>query len=142
MPRPTPYYKPTNFPNGITVGARSTINSGDKIQAMRLVPITVVDGAAAGTFEMPSGAVVSSYQIDTPVTIPGTPTNTNLRLGSAANGQQYVADVDVKTQGVITATIVYAGRTPATTVYYTVASSGGTAASQDGTVNLRVHYTV
>lgn len=136
MPRQTPIYKPTHFPNGIDV------LGGDKPLSVRLVPITIVDGAAAGTFSMPTGAVVSSYQIDTPVTIPGTPTNTNLRLGSGGNGQQYVADVDVKTQGVITATIVYAGRTPATTVHYTVASSGGTAASQDGTVNLRVHYTV
>lgn len=134
--------KPTYFPNGLKTDAPSTINSGDRIQAVKTVTITVVDGAATGSFSMPSGAVVSSYQIDTPVTIPGTPTNTNLRLGSSANGQQYVADVDVKTQGVINATIVYAGRTPATTVYYAVASSGGTAASQDGAVVLRVHYSV
>lgn len=106
------------------------------------VPITVTDGASAGTFSLPAGAFVLAYLIETPTAIPGTPTNTNIRLGSSANGQQYVADVDVKAQGVVNATIVYAGRNPATTVHYTVASSGGTAASQDGSLILRVQYKV
>ena len=100
----------------------------------------MVDGAAAGTFTLPAGSVVTNYWLETPVTIPGTPTNSNLRLGSAANGEQYVADVDVKTQGFIDATVVYAGRNPATTVHYTIASSGGTAGSQDGTVLIHVQY--
>ena len=91
---------------------------------------------------MPTGAFVDHFYIETPTAIPGTPTNTNFRLGSAANGEQYVADVDAKAQGVINATIVYAGRNPATTVHYTVASSGGTASAQDGTINLFVVYAV
>jgi hypothetical protein len=124
-----------------TLGGASTIG-GIGPSVLKKVTVTIVDGAAAGTFTLPTGSVVEHYYIDTPTTIPGTPTNTNLRLGSAANGEQYVADVDVKTQGWINATVVYAGRKPATTVHYTVASSGGTAASQDGSVVLYVAYAV
>jgi hypothetical protein len=115
---------------------------GVATSVLKKVTVTVVNGAAAGTFTLPTGTVVEHYYIDTPTAIPGTPTNTNLRLGSAANGEQYVADVDVKAQGWINATVVYAGRKPATTIHYTVASSGGTTASQDGDVVLYVAYAV
>lgn len=142
MPRASTTFKPTNFPNGIAVGSKITVNNGDQVLASEKVTVTITDGAGSGTYTVPTGAYVSSIQIETPTTIPGTPTNTNLRIGSSANGQQYVADVDVKTQGVITSTLLYAGRNPSGTIYYTVASSGGTAASQDGVVYLRVHYTV
>lgn len=104
--------------------------------------VTIVDGAAAGTFSLPAGVKVLNYHFETPTTIPGTPTNTNLKLGSAADGAQYVANTDVKAQGWIAATVVYAGRNPATTVHYTVASSGGTAADQDGTVYVHVEYVI
>lgn len=107
---------------------------------VKTVTITITDGAAAGTFDMPAGAVVLNYHLETPVTIPGTPTNTNLKLGSAAAGAEYVANVDIKTAGWIQATVVYAGRNPASTVHYTVASTGGTAASQDGTAYIHVEY--
>lgn len=141
----------TNFPNGVesAVGFFGPIDASvgsligdDKIQAVKKVVVTVTDGAAATTFAMPANAFVSRILIETPTAIPGTPTNTNIRLGSAANGQQYVADVDAKGQGVIDATIVYAGRNPATTVHVTVASSGGTASAQDGTINLYITYAV
>lgn len=107
---------------------------------VKTVTVTVTNGAAAGTFDMPSGATVLNYHFETPVAVPGTPTNTNLKLGSAADGAQYVANTDVKAQGWIQATVVYAGRNPATTVHYTVASSGGTAADQDSTVYIHVEY--
>jgi len=107
------------------------------------VPITVVNGAAAGTFELPLGAIVEGIDRDTPVTIPGSPTNVNVRLGSAANGQQYVADVDLKAQGYSALTVVYAMRRAAAsapvTVHFTVASSGGTTADQDGDIVLHVN---
>ncbi len=125
----------------ITAGAGSAIQSSQFV-ASKTVTVTVTDGAGSGTFTLPAGALVYGIGIETPTTIPGTPTNTNIRIGSGANGQQYVADVDAKAQGWIDATIVYAGRNPATTVYYTVASSGGTAASQDGTILLHVEYAV
>jgi hypothetical protein len=124
-----------------TLEQTSTIG-GSAIVAQKSVDITVVNGAAAGTVTMPDGAFVDHYYIETPTAIPGTPTNTNFRLGSAANGQQYIADVDAKAQGVINATIVYAGRNPATTLHYTVASSGGTAADQDGALIFHIVYAV
>lgn len=142
MPRPTPYYRPTRFPNGIEVGSKILVNTVDQVIASKLVPVTLVAGAGTATYTLPTGAYCTSVQLDTPVTIPGSPTNTNLRIGTAANGQQIVADADVKTQGVITATLLYAGRNPTGVNYVTVASSGGTAASQVGTINVRVHYTV
>lgn len=142
MPRPTPYYKPTRFPNGIEVGTAYSTFGGDKVVLTKQVTVTVVDGAASGTFSMPEGSTISSIGIETPTTIPGTPTNTNVRIGSSANGQQYVADVDAKAQGWIASTLLYAARNPAATVYYTVASSGGTAASQDGIIHLHVNYFV
>ena len=108
------------------------------------VPITVTNGAAAGTFVIPAGSVVTGIQRNTPVAIPGSPTNVNLRLGSAANGQQYVADVDLKAQGFDALTVLYALRNAAAstdlTVHFTVASSGGTTADQDGSIVLNVAY--
>lgn len=127
---------------GLAVLTDGSTIGGVAITAQKKVVVTVVNGAAAGTFTMPTGTFVDHFYIETPTAIPGTPTNTNFRLGSAANGEQYVADVDAKAQGVINATIVYAGRNPATTVHYTVASSGGTASAQDGTINLIVVYAV
>lgn len=110
------------------------------------VPITLVDGAAAGTFSLPKGAVVQGIDRDTPTTIPGTPTTINLRLGSAANGEQYVADADLKAQGYSALTVVYAARNAAAsapaTVHYTVAPAGGTAADQDGSIILYVAYAI
>lgn len=110
------------------------------------VPVTVTNGASAGTFVVPRGAIVTEIYRDTPTTIPGTPTNSNLRIGSAANGQQYVADVDVKAQGFTSLTVVYAARNAAqaadATFHYTIASTGGTAADQDGSISLVVEYVI
>jgi hypothetical protein len=111
-----------------------------KVSAIQTVTINVVDGAASGTFTLPSGAKSINAWAETATAIPGTPTNTNLRLGSAANGQQYVADVDVKAQGFVALTLLYAFRNPSGAIHFTVASSGGTAASQDGTILLHVSY--
>jgi hypothetical protein len=130
----------TNFSGPIIDHDGDTALPGNLVAVQKTVPVTIVDGAAAGTFRLPLGTFVQHIWLETPVTIPGTPTNTNLRLGSAANGQQYVADVDVKTAGLIPATIVLAGRRASGVVHFTVASSGGTAASQDGTVNIIVAY--
>lgn len=122
------------------------IEAAGLIRRTKKVTVSVVNGAAAGTFSLPRGAVVSGVDADTPTAIPGTPTNTNLRLGSAANGQQYVADVDLKAQGYSALTVVYAMRNAAqnadATVHYTVASSGGTTADQDGSIVLYVHYLI
>lgn len=105
----------------------------------KTVTATLVAGAAAGSFDLPVGSKVVSVHAETPTTIPGTPTNTNLRLGSAASGQQFVADVDVKAQGWLTTTLLYAARN-AVSFYYTLTSSGGTAGSQVGPVLIIVAY--
>lgn len=116
------------------------------VQRVLRVPVTVTNGASAGTFVLPRGAVVQGIDRDTPVAIPGTPDSVSLRLGSAANGEQYVADADLKAQGYSALTVVYAARNAAAaaplTVHYTVASSGGTAASQDGSIILYVAYAI
>lgn len=123
----------------VSASAGSTLGSA-KFTGMLTTAATVTNGAGAGTITLPTGCVVTNISFETAVAIPGTPTNTNMRLGSSANGQQYVADVDVKAQGWIDATVVYAGRNPATTVHWTVASSGGTAADQDGVVLIHIRY--
>lgn len=116
------------------------------LQRIAKVTVIVTNGAAAGTFVLPAGSVIRGIDRDTPTAIPGTPTNTNLRLGSAANGEQYVADADLKAQGYSELTVVYAARNAAAsadlTVHFTVASSGGTAADQDGSIVLYVDYVI
>lgn len=130
----------SNFSGPICDHQGDTALPATFVTVQKNITVTIVDGAAAGTFTLPTGTFIQHLWAETPVAIPGTPTNVNLRLGSAANGQQYVADVDVKGQGLINTTLLYAARNPATTVHFTVASSGGTAASQDGVVTLRVSY--
>lgn len=125
---------PLNVPGGFLSDAGFTLTGGRKALGVKTETVTITNGAAAGTFTMPTGVKILLAFAETPVAVPGTPTNTNLRLGSAANGAQYVSDVDVKAQGMIALTVLYAGRNPAATVHFTVASSGGTAADQDSTV--------
>lgn len=135
-----PVASPGGFTGNLT--GQVTNTSGDGVLYCKRVTLAVTDGAHASTFTMPSGAFVERIICETPVAIPGSPTNTNLRLGSAANGQQYVADVDVKAQAAVALTLLYAGRNIATTVHATVASTGGTAADQDGSLRLFVYYTL
>jgi len=141
MPRQY-FWKPTRFPNGIETGVAKMAVDGAGVSVIKNVTVTVVDGAAAGTFTLPTAAIVTGIGIETPVTIPGTPTTTNISLGSAAAGAQYVAAVDAKTQGWISSTLLYPARNPEDVVHYTVVSAGGTAASQDGTIILHVGYYV
>lgn len=115
--------------------------AGNRVDQTKVVTANLVNGAASGTFTLPSGAFMTSIAADTPVTIPGTPTTENLRVGTAAAGQQVVADVDVKTQGYIQLTLLYAGRaSTGLTYFYTITPTGGTAGSQVGAVNLIVKY--
>ena len=110
------------------------------VMRLMTVPLTLVAGAAAVSFQMPLNVFVTGVLLETPTAIPGTPTTTNLRIGNAANGQQFVADVDVDGAGVLTATVLQAARRASGTWFVTVASSGGTAAAQVGTVNVLVSY--
>ena len=84
---------------------------------------------------LPAGSVFRALTLDTPTAITGTPTNCNFRCGTADTGQQVVADVDAKSQGHISTTIVAAldkvgGFSAAdTTLYMQVTTSGGTASA-------------
>lgn len=130
----------SNFSGPILDHQGDTALPATFVTVQKNVTVTIVDGAAAGTFTLPTGTFIQHLWAETPTAIPGTPTNVNLRLGSAANGAQYVSDVDVKAQGLINLTLLYPARNPATTVHFTVASSGGTAGLQDGVVTLRISY--
>jgi hypothetical protein len=123
-------------------GAGYTDGRSSDTQAIqrKKVVITVVDGAAAGTYTIPDGVFTHGIWLNTPTAIPGTPSNTNVRVGTAANGQQIVADVDAKAAGAINATVTAAGRLATGTIHFTVASSGGTASAQDGTIVLYHEY--
>lgn len=127
--------------SGETAAFTNATVNGDALTRQKVVRINLVDGAASGSYPMPDNAWVDHYYLESTVTIPGTPTNTNLRLGPTANSQAYVADVDVKTAGVINATITTSGRRPRET-FYTVASSGGTPALQIGLINLIIVYSL
>lgn len=96
------------------------------------------------SFVMPAGSTLHSITLETPTAISGTPTSCLVRFGTAAAGQQVVADVDAKAQGHITATIVAAfdkvGTALAadTTLYGQCVTSGGTASA--GTITAIINY--
>lgn len=107
----------------------------------QVIPLTMTAGATAtGSIQMPAGCVLSSIRADTATAFSGTPTAINLRVGTAAAGQQVVADVDVKGQGRVLTTIVstFDAITGATTYFFQLAASGGT--NPAGTVNVLVGY--
>lgn len=86
-------------------------------------------GTVSGSFSVPEGAHLSSVQVEVPAAISGTPTTCNFRVGSAAAGQQVVADVDLKAQGHTVCTIVAAFDKIAgvTTYFWQMVTTGGTA---------------
>lgn len=116
---------------------RQFITGGDMVVVTKRFPMPITNGAFASSFVLPVGAVVRNVHAHVPTAVPGTPTTSNLRLGSAADGAQYVANTDIKAQGFTALTLTAAARvaqdTNAATWHVTVASSGGTAADQDTT---------
>ena len=108
----------------------------------QLVVLTMTGGTTvSGQLSLPAGTWLDAIRLETPAAFSGSPTNINVRCGSAAAGQQVVADVDAKGQGHIAATIVASldavGAVP-TVLYFQAAAVGGTAPA--GTVNVLVHY--
>ena len=115
---------------------------GSRVGSSIVGPMTMVAGAAvAVTQDIPKSSWLSSVRFETATAFTGSPTNINARIGNASTGQQVVADVDVKAQGHITATIVAAydsiGNNDGT-LYLALAASGGT--SPAGTVNAVIAY--
>lgn len=103
--------------------------------------ITMVAGATvSGSFVVPEGSWLAAIKAEVATAFTGSPTNINLRIGSAAAGQQVVADTDVKAVGHVACTIVAAFDCIAgiTTYFYQLAINGGT--NPAGTVNVRVDY--
>jgi hypothetical protein len=101
----------------------------------------VVNGnsTVSGTFAVPSGSWISSFALETPLTISGTPTSCLVSIGTTLAGADIVAAVDCKSQGHIAATIVaafdkIAGFVGFNTIYVQVVTSGGTASA--GTINV------
>lgn len=89
---------------------------------------------------VPAGSHLNSVKAETGAAFTGTPTNINLRVGSAATGQQVVADVDVKAQGHVAATVVSSFDAIASTItyYLQLAANGGT--SPAGSVTVCIDY--
>lgn len=117
---------------------------GSRLSASQVSAFTVNGNTTISqTLSVPDGSWIDAVSIETPAAISGTPTTCNVRLGSAAAGQQIVADVDGKAAGHIAATIVAAfdkigGFVGLNTVYIQLVTAGGTAAA--GTINVRVAY--
>lgn len=120
---------------------RAGAGASTRALASQNVAVTMAAGAtASGSITVPEGSWLHGIRAETATAFSGTPTNINLRVGTAAAGQQVVADVDVKAQGHVAATIVAAfdSVTGATTYYYQIAATGGT--NPAGTVNVRFEY--
>lgn len=132
-----------------TVAQKSRQKTAGAVAARALhaqaLPLTMVAGATvSASITLPANAWLSTIQFETATAISGAPTNINARTGTAAAGQQVVADVDVKAQGHVTGTIVAAldkqgfAATGPTTLFFQLAAVGGT--SPAGTVNAIIHY--
>jgi hypothetical protein len=126
--------------------ARMGAGIAPKVLCTKEVVFTVSGNTTVSdsTFVMPAGSTLHSVTLETATAISGTPTTCNVRFGSAAAGQQIVADVDAKAQGHIAATIVAAfdkvGAASAAdyTIYGQCVTSGGTASA--GTITAIINY--
>jgi hypothetical protein len=82
-------------------------HGADENAFCKKIVIAINDGTAGGSFTLPDGGYVWDLQVETPAAIPGAPGAVNLRLGTVAAGQQYLADTDVKAQGVLSPAVLY-----------------------------------
>ena len=103
--------------------------------------LTMAAGAtASGSISVPAGSHLNSVKAETATAFTGAPTNINLRVGTAAAGQQVVADTDVKAQGHVNGTVVAAfdAIAGAATYFLQIAAVGGT--SPAGSVVVAIDY--
>lgn len=115
-----------------------------KVRVVKKVLFTVAGSTTISTsVVLPAGADFRNIVLDTPVAITNAPTSCLFRAGTAAAGQQVVADVDAKAQGHISTTIVASldkGAVAAlsnTTIYLAMTTIGASAA---GTIECFVEY--
>lgn len=109
----------------------------------KTLTLTMVAGAtASGSVELPLGSYLHGIRGVTPAAFSGSPTNINARVGSAAAGQQFVADVDLKGAASTGLTVLGSAAvlSLATAVFFQIAASGGTAPA--GSVTFIVTYTI
>jgi len=130
--------------------------AGDKsnvfVRVDKRVDLIMAAGATVSAqITIPAGAQRVTVAFETPGAFSGAPTNVNARAGTAAAGQDIVADTDVKAQGHVTAAIAAAldqtkltgdatkgySNTP---LYLQLAANGGT--NVGGTCYAYVGYAV
>ncbi len=107
--------------------------------AAQNLALTMAAGATtSGSITVPEGSWLAGIRVEVATAFSGSPTNINFRAGTAAAGQQVVADVDVKAQGHFSSTIVAAfdSTTGATTYYFQIAANGGTNPAGTAVVHL------
>ncbi len=134
---------PMAVTGGFTPGLAGSNENTDRTPIAKRVAVAIASGAADVNFTLPAGARILEAYADTTTAVAGTPTTSNLRIGTTANGQEVVADVDVKAAGGINLTVTTAGRSrfsASQSFNVRVASSGGTPGA--GQVFLEVLYTV
>lgn len=109
-----------------------------KVRVTKKVTMTVAGNTTVtAQITLPKGADFRSLTLDTPTAISGTPTHTYFRAGTAASGQEVVADVEAKSQGHVTCTIVAAlnkgtmAASSNTVIYYELTTSGGSSSAGD-----------
>jgi|SRR5581483_7942334 len=118
---------------------------GGRLKSSKHITLTMAAGATVSdsSFTPPEGSRVAVMRYYTTATFSGSPTNINLRCGSAAAGQQYVADTDVKTANAATALTQVAAADwsswPASqAMFFQLAANGGT--NPAGTVIVEIDY--
>jgi hypothetical protein len=115
------------------------------VRVTKKVTFTIAANATySDSVDMPPGSTFVGIQGETPTAVAGTPTTCNFRAGTAAAGQQVVADVDLKGQGHVACTIVATfdkvgnAATAKQTIFLQLVCVGGTGPS--GTVYALVTY--
>lgn len=107
------------------------------------ITLTMVAGATASdVMDLPLGSRLHGIRAVNTTAFTGSPTNINARVGSAAAGQQFVADVDLKAAASTALTVVGSAAvlSLATSLYFQIAASGGT--NPAGAITFMVTYTI
>lgn len=118
---------------------------GSRINSTQLIALGVAgDNTVTGSCPLPAGAWLKGVMIETPAAISGSPTSSNVQVGSTSGGSDIVAAVNAAAQGhiapaTILSTFDKVNRLAnASAVYAQVTTSGGT--SSAGTINVLVEY--
>jgi hypothetical protein len=117
---------------------------GSRLNSTQAIALAVSgDGTVTGSCAVPAGSWLKSVTIETPAAISGSPTSSNVQVGSTSGGSDIVAAVNAAAQGHIAATIATGfdkvnGLAGAAAIFAQVATTGGT--SPAGSINVLVDY--